>query len=46
MYDTEDRVGSTKKIMTAVFDLIERILGADSGTFTKFALKMDNSGNN
>ena len=46
MYDTEDRVGSTKKIMAAIFDLIERILGADSGTFTEFALKMDNSGNN
>ena len=46
MYDTEDRIGSTEKIMAATFNFIERILGATSGTFTEYVLKMDNLGNN
>ncbi len=41
MYDKEDRAGSTKKIMAAIFDLIERILGAEPGKFMKYAMKME-----
>jgi len=41
MYDKEDRAGSTKKIMAAIFDLIERILGAEPGIFMEYAMKME-----
>lgn len=41
MYDKEDRAGSTKKIMGAIFDLIERILGAKPGIFMEYAMKME-----
>ncbi len=41
MYDKEDRAGSTKKIMAAIFDLIERILGAEPGIFMEYAIKME-----
>ena len=41
MYDKEDRAGSTKKIMAAIFDLIERILGAKPGIFMEYAVKME-----
>ncbi len=41
MYDKEDNAGSTKKIMAAIFDLIERILGAKPGIFMKYAIKME-----
>ncbi len=41
MYDREDRAGSTKKIMAAIFDLIERILGAEPGIFMEYAKKME-----
>ncbi len=41
MYDREDRTGSTKKIMAALFDLTERILGAEPGIFMKYAMKTE-----
>ncbi len=41
VYDKEDRAGSTKKIMAAIFDLIERILGAEPGIFMEHAMKME-----
>ncbi len=41
MYDKEDRAGSTKKIMSAIFDLIERILGAEPGIFMEYAMKTE-----
>ncbi len=41
MYDKEDRAGSTKKIMAAIFDLIERILGAEPGRFMEYAMKTE-----
>jgi len=41
MYDKEDRAGSTQKIMAAIFDLIERILGAKPGIFMEYAMKME-----
>lgn len=41
IYDKEDRAGSTKKIMAAIFDLIERILGAEPGIFMEYAIKME-----
>ncbi|MCK4937989.1 MAG: hypothetical protein KAR85_05250 [Methanosarcinales archaeon] len=41
MYNKEDRAGSTKKIMAAIFDLIERILGAESGIFIEYAMKVE-----
>jgi AcrR family transcriptional regulator len=41
MYDKEDRAGSTKKIMAAIFDLVERILGAKPGIFMEYAMKME-----
>ena len=41
MYDKEDRAGSTKKIMAAIFDLIERILGANPGIFMQYAMKTE-----
>ena len=40
MYNREDRSGSIKKITAAIFDLIERILGAKSGIFNEYAMKM------
>lgn len=43
MYDKEDRAGSTKKIMAAIFDLIERILGAEPGIFMEYAMKMEDA---
>jgi hypothetical protein len=43
MYDKEDRAGSTEKIMAAIFDLIERILGAEPGIFKEYAIKMENN---
>jgi len=41
MYDKEDRAGSTKKIMAAIFDLIEKILGAEPGIFMEYTQKME-----
>ncbi len=41
MYDKKDRAGSTEKIMAAIFDLIERILGAEPGIFMEYAMKME-----
>ncbi len=41
MYDKKDRAGSTKKIMSAIFDLIERILGAKPGIFMEYAMKTE-----
>ena len=41
MYDKEDRAGSTKNILDAIFDLIERILGAEPGIFMEYAMKME-----
>jgi AcrR family transcriptional regulator len=43
MYDKEDRAGSTKKIMAAIFDLIERILGAEPGIFMEYTMKMEDA---
>jgi len=41
MYDRNNRAGSTKKIMAAIFGLIERILGAEPGIFNEYAMKME-----
>ncbi len=41
MYDRDDRTCSTKKIMAAIFGLIERILGAEPGIFNEYAMKME-----
>lgn len=38
MYDREDRTG---KIIAVIFDLIERILGAEPKIFTEYILKME-----
>ena len=40
MYDQNNRAG-TKKIMAAIFGLIERILGAEPGIFYEYAMKME-----
>ena len=39
MYD-EDPAGNRKIIMASIFDLIERILGARSGIFNEYAMKI------